>query len=53
MPRIHDVDRDAFSEAEKTTLDNFTSSELRDIQEMAIRLKQIFKAAKERQQQSF
>lgn len=52
MASINDRDRDAFSNAEKTVADNFTAEELREINEMAVRLRQILKASIDREQES-
>jgi hypothetical protein len=53
MASISDSDRDAFSKAEKTVADNFTAEELREINQMAARLRQILKASIDRHQESF
>ncbi len=44
MARIPDIDRDVFSNIEKTISDHFTEEELNDIHEIARRLKKILKA---------
>ena len=42
------VDRDAFSEAHKTVIDNFTDEEQRQIHKLAEELRAILTAAKKR-----
>lgn len=53
MASISDGDRIVFSNAEKTIADNFTDQELIEIGRMASRLKEILKASRDRQQESF
>jgi hypothetical protein len=45
MPHINDLDRNVFSNVEKTIADNFTADELHEIHEMAERLRQILAAS--------
>ena len=51
MAAMSDADRNVFSEAYKTALDNFTKEELAHISLAAAELKAVFDAAKKRQQQ--
>ena len=53
MAGISDKDKSAFSDAEKTIADNFTSEELLRISAMSKELRNILDAALNRQQDSF
>ena len=48
MATISDADRNVFSEAYKTALDNFTEEEIAHISLAAAELKAVFDAAKRR-----
>ena len=52
MARIPDIDRNVFSNIEKTVSDHFTKDELNQIHRMAARLKLIIKAVIEREDSS-
>jgi hypothetical protein len=52
MARIPDIDRDAFSNIEKTISHHFTEEELNEIHGMAEKLKQILKAVIAREEAS-
>jgi hypothetical protein len=45
MTYVSDKDRDVFSNVAKTVADNFVTDELREIHEMAVRLRQILDAS--------
>jgi hypothetical protein len=48
MAHMVNVDRDIFSEAHKTVLDNFTEEEQRKIHEIAEELREVLAVAKQR-----
>lgn len=52
MTSIRDSDRAVFLNAEKTVADNFTTEELQEIGQMAVRLSEILQASIDRQQES-
>jgi hypothetical protein len=52
MARIPDIDRDVFSNIEKTISDRFTEDELTEIHGIALILKQILKAVIAREDSS-
>ncbi|MGH9827053.1 MAG: hypothetical protein ACREDR_27815 [Blastocatellia bacterium] len=49
MAQITDQDRSVFSEAYKTTLDNFTGGEQQEIHVLADKLRVVLEAAKKRE----
>jgi hypothetical protein len=51
MSRMSDVDMSVFSDAYKTTLDDFTDAEQTEIRAIASRLRQVLEAAKKRDQE--